>query len=301
MIASRPALHAPAGGLALVAATDGSVDAGDRPRGPDRRRNTSTTPPSQRCSRRSPARTTWPRPTRSTGRSRTDVITGPAIGACSSAWARPALAFGVNAASFAAVGALVVARMHARSKAGGRDGGRRGGPAAQMVVGVRTIAAEPPRACSSPSARWSASSTGPTPCCSSRVSDEKLGTGAEGFGYLLAGLGVGGVLLAGTVNRLASSPRLARDHARRRGYCLPTAAADGRPRARDRLPAPGRARRSTLVVDVLAVTALQRVGPARDPGAGLRRVLRVRPRGDLARRADHAADRQRVRPRRGAR
>ena len=36
----------------------------------------------------------------------------------------------------------------------------------------------------------------------------RLGTGPEGFGYLLAGLGVGGVLAAGAVNRLAGSRRL---------------------------------------------------------------------------------------------
>ena len=38
--------------------------------------------------------------------------------------------------------------------------------------------------------------------------DEQLGTGATGYGYLLAGLGVGGVAAAGLVNRLAALPRL---------------------------------------------------------------------------------------------
>src|SRR5204862_358045 len=56
------------------------------------------------------------------------------------------------------------------------------------------------------------------------VSDTKLGTGAEGFGYLLTGLGVGGVLATVFVNRIASSSRLA--VAITAGavlYCLPTA------------------------------------------------------------------------------
>ena len=41
------------------------------------------------------------------------------------------------------------------------------------------------------------------------VSEHRLGLGPQGFGYLLAGLGVGGVLAAGAVNRLAGSRRLA--------------------------------------------------------------------------------------------
>ena len=40
------------------------------------------------------------------------------------------------------------------------------------------------------------------------LSEERLGTGASGYGYLLAGLGVGGVAAAGLVNRLAALPRL---------------------------------------------------------------------------------------------
>jgi len=40
------------------------------------------------------------------------------------------------------------------------------------------------------------------------ASAHKLGTGAEGFAYLLAGLGVGGILAAGAVDRLAGARRL---------------------------------------------------------------------------------------------
>ena len=36
------------------------------------------------------------------------------------------------------------------------------------------------------------------------VSAHKLGTGANGFGYLLAGLGIGGVLMAAAVDKLAA-------------------------------------------------------------------------------------------------
>ena len=56
------------------------------------------------------------------------------------------------------------------------------------------------------------------------VSDAQLGTGAKGFGYLLAGLGVGGILMALVVDRLASSRRLAWIITGGLAvYCLPTA------------------------------------------------------------------------------
>ena len=49
------------------------------------------------------------------------------------------------------------------------------------------------------------------------------GPGAEGYGYLLAGLGVGGVLAAGLVTRLERLPRLGVVIlAAMAAYCLPT-------------------------------------------------------------------------------
>ncbi len=98
------------------------------------------------------------------------------------------------------------------------------GPLRQMMVGVRTIAA------------LSAARTlvaysvlvsfvyGTDTVLFVGVSAHRLGTGAEGFGYLLAGLGVGGVLAAGAVDRLAGSRRLAVIIlAGTLGYSLPTA------------------------------------------------------------------------------
>ena len=41
------------------------------------------------------------------------------------------------------------------------------------------------------------------------ASEERLGLGPDGFGVLLTGLAVGGLLAAPAVNRLAASPRLA--------------------------------------------------------------------------------------------
>ena len=79
------------------------------------------------------------------------------------------------------------------------------------------------------------------------VSEQRLGTGANGWGYLLAGLGVGGVLAVVLVNRLASSRRLALIiTAGAVLYCAPTAlltiihAPGARVRAADRARRPGR-------------------------------------------------------------
>jgi hypothetical protein len=91
------------------------------------------------------------------------------------------------------------------------------------------------------------------------VSEAQLGTGAKGFGYLLAGLGVGGILMALVVDRLAASRRLALIiTAGMAVYCLPTALlvavhSPGVAFALEIVRGAG-----TLVVDVLAITALQR-------------------------------------------
>jgi CRP-like cAMP-binding protein len=94
------------------------------------------------------------------------------------------------------------------------------------------------------------------------VSAHKLGTGANGFGYLLAGLGIGGVLMASAVDKLAARASLAWVIvAGVLGYTLPTALMTV-------IHSPVLAvlvqvlrGGSTLVVDVLALTALQRATP----------------------------------------
>jgi hypothetical protein len=96
------------------------------------------------------------------------------------------------------------------------------------------------------------------------VSEHRLGTGPEGFGYLLAGLGVGGLLGAGFVNQAAGLSTRG-DHLAGAPTSLPTAllAVIHAPDWRFRPVFRG----ATLVVDVLAITALQRAsrltsGPA---------------------------------------
>ena len=186
------------------------------------------------------------------------VIVGPAIGAGLLALGSPALAVGVDAASFV-LSALIVSRIRTRSRPSDVTDGGTAGALAQMIAGVRTIV-------SSPGVRLLVGFTalvsfvyGTDTVLLVGVSDEKLGTGPDGFGYLLAGIGLGGVLMATAVNRLAESRRLALIIlAGTACYCLPTAAlivvhspalAFGLEVIRGG---------GTLVVDVLAVIALQR-------------------------------------------
>jgi MFS family permease len=186
------------------------------------------------------------------------VITGPAIGAGLLALGSPATVFVINAASFA-VSAVIVGRMRARSRPVDVTAAGKAGTFEQMLVGARAIF-------HSPSARV------PVALCALvsfvygtdsvllvGVSEQRLGTGAEGFGYLLVGLGAGGVLAAGWVNGLASSRRLAVVITVGAVlYCVPTALLTV-------VHAPALAfalqvlrGAATLVVDVLAVTTLQR-------------------------------------------
>ena len=188
------------------------------------------------------------------------VIVGPAIGAALLLVGSPALVFAVNAASFA-VSAAAVSRIRVRTKpvelAAGVSGVLR-----QMAAGVHTIV----------SLRAARTLVGFSVLVSFvygtdtvlfvAVSAHKLGTGARGFGYLLAGLGVGGIIMAAAVDRLARSSRLSLIIlAGTAGYCLPTALL-----AIIHDPALAFAVQvvrggATLVVDVLAITALQRTVP----------------------------------------
>jgi len=86
-----------------------------------------------------------------------------------------------------------------------------------------------------------------------------LGTGADGFGYLLAGAGLGGVAMAAAVNKLASSTRLAFViTAGAALYCLPTALMTVIHSPVVAFVVQIERGAATLIVDVLAVIALQR-------------------------------------------
>lgn len=189
------------------------------------------------------------------------VITGPAIGAGLLALGQPGTVFMINAASFA-LSAALVAGIRTRSRPVDVTEEGEAGAFAQMLVGARTILHNPPARVPVAFCGLVSFVYGTDTVLFVGVSDTKLGTGAEGFGYLLAGLGVGGVLAAVFVNRIASSSRLA--VAITAGavlYCLPTALLTvvHAPEAAFALQVLRGA--ATLIVDVLAITALQRAVP----------------------------------------
>jgi len=186
------------------------------------------------------------------------VVLGPAVGAVVLALGSAELTFAIDAASFA-ISAVLVSRISVRSRPVDVTEGGTAGPLRQMAVGLRAIT-------ESTAVRTLVAYSvlvsfvyGTDTVVFVAVSDAQLGTGAEGFGYLLAGLGVGGILTAGVLDRLASSGRLARLIVIGTAlYCLPTALL-----AVVHSPALAFAIQvvrggATLVVDVLAITALQR-------------------------------------------
>lgn len=186
------------------------------------------------------------------------VIAGPAIGAVVLLLSSATVVFAINAGSFA-LSALIVSRIRTRSKPVDVTEGGTSGPLHQMLVGVRTIAG---LAAARTLVAYSVLVSfvyGTDTVLFVGVSEHRLGTGPQGFGYLLAGLGAGGVLAAGLVNHLAGSRRLgAIILAGALGYSLPTALLAI-------IHSPVLAflvqvfrGGSTLIVDVLAVTALQR-------------------------------------------
>ena len=189
------------------------------------------------------------------------IIAGPALGALLLLVGPAPLVFAANAASFALSG-VVVQRMSVRSQPVDVTEGGTVGPIQQMMVGVTAIASSATAALLVIYSVVASFVYGVDTVQFIVLSEERLGTGPSGYGYLLAGLGVGGVLAAGLVNRLAARPRLGGVILLGMAvYCLPTllflvvtspAAAFG---------IQGLRGAGTLVVDVLAVTALQRSLP----------------------------------------
>jgi len=190
------------------------------------------------------------------------VIAGPAVGAALLLLGSPALVFAINAGSFA-FSAAAVARIRTRSQPAKLANDGVAGVVRQMSVGVRTIV-------SLPAARTLVAFSvlvsfvyGTDTVLFVAVSAHRLGTGSRGFGYLLAGLGVGGIVMAAAIDRLARSPRLALIIiAGTAGYCLPSALLTiiHSPALAFALEVVRGA--CTLVVDVLAITALQRAVPS---------------------------------------
>jgi MFS family permease len=132
------------------------------------------------------------------------VIVGPGIGGLLLLTGRPVVGVVINAASFAIAAALVT-RLRVRSQGGGNA---EDSMARQWVAGFRSLAAQPVAVavilfCALDSAVYGAASVLFVPL------SVRLGTGTNGYSYLLAGMALGGLLGAGLANRLSGTSRLA--------------------------------------------------------------------------------------------
>jgi len=132
------------------------------------------------------------------------VVIGPGIGGLLLLTGRPVIGVAINAASFA-LAAAITARLRVRSRGGGEA---EGSTAAQLAAGFKALAAQRVAVAiilfaALDSAVYGASTVLYVPL------SIRLGTGTSGYGYLLAGNALGGVLGAGLANRLSGTGRLA--------------------------------------------------------------------------------------------
>ena len=132
------------------------------------------------------------------------VVVGPGIGGLLLLTGRPVISVVINAASYL-IAAAVISRLKVRSRGGGEADG---GTLQQLTAGLRALAAQPVALavilfCGLDSAVYGATTVLYVPL------SIRLGTGPNGYSYLLAGAALGGLLGAGLANRLSSASRLA--------------------------------------------------------------------------------------------
>jgi MFS family permease len=132
------------------------------------------------------------------------IAVGPAIGGVLTVLGPIYLAFAINGLSFLASAACISAlsvRAKVRAETGRTSLRRR------ILDGVRTISGSPGIAAIVLLTVAAAFIYGEQIVLLALVSDELLGTGAGGVGFLFAAIGVGGILAAGVTSRLAEDPR----------------------------------------------------------------------------------------------
>ena len=189
------------------------------------------------------------------------VIVGPALGALLLLAGPPQNAVWINAGSFL-LSAVLVSRVRTRTEKVDVTGGGQIGPLQQMLTGIRAILSVPATAVMVGYSVLATLVFGADTVLLVAASDEILGTGPDGYGYLLAGLGLGGVLAAPLVTRAEARPSLGPIILiGMAGYCLPTLVLLVSSEPAVAFAAQVVRGAATLIVDVLAVTALQRTLP----------------------------------------
>lgn len=190
------------------------------------------------------------------------VIAGPAIGAAVLALSSVEVAFFFNAGTFL-FSAWCSRNIKARSVPSDVTEGGSAGVLKQVALGFKTIVSSSTTAILVGASVAASFFYGTDTVLYVVYSEERLGIGPDGFGLLLAGLGVGGIIMSPFVDRLAGSPRLARIISL--GlifYTLPTVLLLWIDRPALAFAVQIIRGAGTLVVDVLAVTALQRSLPS---------------------------------------
>jgi MFS family permease len=132
------------------------------------------------------------------------VVVGPAIGGLLLLTGRPVISVVINAVSFL-IAAAVISRLRVRSRGSGEDDGS---TLQQLTAGLKALAAQPVAVavilfCALDSAVYGASTVLYVPL------SVRLGTGPNGYSYLLAASALGGLLGASLANRLSGASRLA--------------------------------------------------------------------------------------------
>ena len=138
------------------------------------------------------------------------IVIGPAVGAALLAVTSPVFAFTVNSFTFLAPAVLLTFGLRGVHERGTDDvASEPGAFAAHFLEGVREISRSAGARILAAFLLAVAFVYGAQTVALVLVSDERLGTEARGYGYLLGALGAGGVIAAPLVNRLASGRRLA--------------------------------------------------------------------------------------------
>lgn len=190
------------------------------------------------------------------------AIGGPAIGAGAVAFLGIEAGFGFCAVMFA-TSVFCSSRLEVRSTPSDVTEGGEAGVLQQVAGGFRAIGQSRTALTLIAAAVGAGFFYGVDTVLFVVVSEQRLGIGADGYGLLMAGLGVGGILVAPFVGRLADRPRLATIIG---GalllYTAPTAAlvlvTDPAAAFGLQILRGGGA----IVVDVLAITAMQRALPS---------------------------------------
>jgi MFS family permease len=133
------------------------------------------------------------------------IVVGPAVGAGVLLIGAPWVVLALDALTFV-LSALIVSRISARSVP--TDVASAGGPLRQVMVGVSSITHSSSAAILVAFPVLTTLLYGTDSVLFVFLSRDRLGTGATGYGYLLVALGVGGILASVFVNRLAALPRL---------------------------------------------------------------------------------------------